>query len=218
MAIPLSKTLDPADFADLPEELAVVDRYFMRDREQHPMRRWEYALALLAHTVWAARPTPAGPIYDVGGSGSPFYRMLDPYQVHVIDPKEQHGQDLNAFVQSGPRLGAAVFCISVVEHIPLTEIDRFIYHLLCLTAPGGLLFLTVDYCDAITYPVPDTYDLHHMRAQIFNAYTLGQLTARFLYRDFSLLGPAKYGWHGTHVGPPGPTAYTFASIALVKRP
>ena len=35
-----------------------------------------------------------------------------------------------------------VFCISVLEHVD--DVTEFLYHLGCLVAPGGLLFLTVD--------------------------------------------------------------------------
>jgi hypothetical protein len=209
--IPLTKTLDPADRAELTAELAVVDQHFTKDAPQHPLRRWEYALALRAHDQWAATAQIGGPIYDVGGSGSPFYRMLDPYQVRVVDPKELHGEDLARFLQGSPRLGAAVFCLSVIEHV--ADLDRFLYHLACLTAPGGLLFLTMDFGDTTGHhPLsdPDPFHFHWMRRRIFTRtswYALGLDLPRF-----DLFGEADWAYHGAHV-----YDYTFASLALQKR-
>lgn len=222
--IPLSKTLDLADFDELAPELKHVDPAFGLALPQHPMRRWEYALALHAFRQWGVQGSAgAGDpyCYDVGGAGSPFSLML-PCSVRIIDPRVPSGYLLEQYVAEHPRLGSCVFCISVLEHI--ADLDRFCYHLSCLTAPGGLLFLTVDYCDGPTLvpggTVADHYDLHHMRERIFNPYTLGKLTYGFLEHDFSLLGPADFSWHGAHVGPPEQpeTCYTFASLALIKRP
>lgn len=209
MAIPLSKTLAPVDFDALVDELAVVDQVFTSRREQHPMRRWEYAIALHAYDQWNTTSAMSGPIYDVGGAGSPFYRMLDPYQVRVIDPEE--GADLATVLREGPRLGAAVFCLSVLEHVD--DLDRFLYHLSCLVAPGGLLFLTFDYCDDVHVPAEDRFHFHWMRRRIFNRPTLKHdILQTLLPRDFQPLGEIDLDWHGPQV-----YDYTFASLALVKR-
>lgn len=210
MTLPLTKTLDPADFVELAEELQVVDQHITKAAEQHPMRRWEYAMALRAHTEWAAKANIGGLLYDVGGAGSPFYWMIDPWQIVVIDPQEQHGQDLATFLHGGPRLGAAVFCLSVLEHVE--DLNRFLYHLSCLVAPGGLLFLTMDYCDQPML-ASDIYHFHWMRRRIFTSYTMGDLVVGpLLSCGFTHLGEADLTYHGAHV-----YDYSFCSLALVKR-
>lgn len=224
--ITLSKTLDPADFAQLEPELAIVDQHFTRGaRAQHPMRRWEYAMALDAMSRWLG-PAPWGKrrpyLVDVGGGGSPFRFMAGPSDAwrtpHVIDPEENY--DLATHLSTAPALADVVTCISVIEHVE--DLDQFCYHLSCLVAPSGLLFLTMDYCDGFAearhdalhdYHVPDTYDLHWMRERIFNQFTLKQLANQFLRRDFTLFGGGfDLIWHGPQV-----SDYTFASLALVKR-
>lgn len=212
--LPLSKTLDPADFDQLTEELKVVDRYFTKEREQHPMRRWEYALALRAYDEWIGPQTKETDLYggvvDVGGAGSPFWRMLAQGNSHVqiVDP--DGGDDLATYLRSCPPLAEAVFCLSVLEHVD--DLDRFCYHLSCLVAPGGLLVLTTDYCDANAIHPVDTYHFHWMRKRIFTAGSLGRMSATFLAHYFDLLGPADFTWHGPQV-----FDYSFASLALVKR-
>lgn len=219
--LPLTKTLDPADLVELAEELQVVDQHFTKEMSQHPMRRWEYALALRAYSAWGQTATLGGPLYDIGGHGSPFYRMLDPYQVRVVDPQELDRVDLTALLHQGPRLGAAVFCLSVLEHVE--DLEQFCYHLACLVAPGGLLFLTMDVCNHARHAL-DVEDPHHfswMRRRIF--YTGDRhagdrrdstkgLLDHFFEHGFSQLGTADWAYYGPHV-----YDYSFASLALVKR-
>lgn len=212
MTLPLTKTLDPADFDQLVEELQVVDQHFTKAAEQHPMRRWEYAMALRAYFAWGQTATLGGPLYDVGGHASPFYRMLDPYQVRVVDPEELDRVDLAALLHQGPRLGAAVFCLSVLEHVE--DLDRFLYHLGCLVAPGGLLFLTMDYCDDLAHSWPDDhYHFHWMRRRIFNAYGFGRWVSGPLF----VYGFQPLGATDLMEFTPAVYDYSFASLALVKR-
>ena len=218
--LPLSKTLDPADFALLPKELAIVDRHFATAIPQHPMRRWEYALALWAIWHWKDGRDARYPrgIVDVGGNGSPFWRMAAPLTawVQVIDPAENTTLETYlTSLASRPTLVDVVTCISVLEHVE--DLDQFCYHLSCLVAPGGLLFLTMDYCDGFAdardaFRVPDTYHFHWMRKRIFNSFAVEQLIAGFYRQSFTLFGDADYTWHGPQV-----YDYTFASLALVKR-
>lgn len=220
MTFPLSKTLDPADFEELAPELSLVDRHFTKEREQHPMRRWEYAMALRALTDWRfqSHRTEQG-VYDIGGAGSPFCWML-PGPAIVVDPEADISKGwaerltLDQFVRDNPRLADVTFCLSVLEHVD--DLDRFLYHLGCLVAPGGLLFLTMDYCDDFSeYAYPkDTYHFHWMRKRIFNAYSLGStISYPLLQRDFQPFGAIDLTWHGAHV-----FDYSFCSLALVKRP
>jgi hypothetical protein len=217
----LTKTCDPADFARLEEELAIVDRRFGAARPQHEMRRWEYALALHALTRWQEQYTsPLRAVYDVGGAGSPFRRMVEErmqYSVMVIDPDVAPEPArppctlAELFACHTPRVGQAVFCLSVLEHVD--DLEEFCYHLACLVAPGGLLFLTMDYCNDTGTDPEDLYHFHWMRQRIFNPYTLGALTHEFGRRDFHLFGTGDLAWHDPQV-----YDYTFASLCLVKRP
>lgn len=215
--LPLSKSLDPTDFDQLGPELAIVDASFTAAREQHPMRRWEYAMALRAYDQWAqldyeryghVNHTHGGRMVDVGGAGSPFRYMFEAVGAHlrVIDPEE------NATLAQHIRyagLQSCVFCLSVLEHIPDADFEQFLYHLSCLVAPGGLLFLTMDYWDTSTV---DTAHFHWMRQRIFTLGSwlyLGQAFKRFQFDSF---GEHDLHYHGAQV-----YDYTFASLALIKR-
>jgi hypothetical protein len=215
MTLPLSKTLNPADFEALAEELAIVDQHFGKDREQHPMRRWEYAMALRAFDRWGGRAST--PVVDVGGDGSPFWRMVAD-NCYVIDP--ELNRSLADYWQTGDSqlVYPAVVCLSVLEHVD--DLDQFIYHLGCLVAPGGLLFLTVDHCDHPSHDAdmevastPDQHHFHWMRKRIFGRWDLEHVAETLLDQSFSWLGDRDFTCHGPHV-----YDYSFASLALIKRP
>lgn len=218
--IALSKTLDPADFEELTPELSIVDRWFTREREQHPMRRWEYALALRALTTWRfVSHRTEQIIYDIGGAGSPFQWMLPGPIAQVIDPdsdlRQGNGErlPLDQFVRTNPKLADMVFCLSVIEHVD--NLDQFLYHLSCLVAPGGLLFLTMDACGcSIPHGGEDSHHFHWMRKRIFTIGELHQTVAEpLLDYGFNVFGARDLvTWAGPHV-----YDYTFASLALRKR-
>ena len=210
--IALSKFLDPADYAELVEELRLVDQHFTKDREQHPQRRFEYALALRALLEWDRQTAlPRSVFYDVGGDGSPFARML-PYPVTtIIDPAREGSSTLDRFVQQSPRLADAVFCLSVLEHVD--DLDQFLYHLACLVAPGGLLFLTYDACGVDDRVFPeDTYHFHWMRKRIFGQYALYWLDAQLKPYGFEPFGRTDLTYPGPHV-----YDYSFASACFRRR-
>jgi hypothetical protein len=203
--IPLTKTLDPADYIELKPIIdAIVEPNFTREREQNNHRRWEYAMAITAYDRWNQLDSAAmGTLVDVGGAGSPFKHMMP---VTVIDPDEPGSMDLSELTQ----LNATVFCISTIEHVE--DLDGFVNDLARVTLPGGLLFLTMD---AWSKPAsePDTACGKESRRQIFGpdrwrglADTLGSL-------GFSLLGDADWTYHGDQLY----SSYTFASLAMVKR-
>jgi Methyltransferase domain len=207
----LSRTLDPADYAHFTEELKVVDGYGTEG--QHPHRRWEYALAL--HAIWRwkearARADLDEPIYDVGGGGSNLYHMLGEWtdrDVAVIDPVIDGSGTLEEWTQSGTLLADVVTCISVIEHIG--NLDRFLYHLSCLLAPGGLLVLTMDFwnrCGA------DTAANRDLRQRIFCPKTYAQLRNQLVPLHLTTFGGVDPTYHGSHV-----YDYTFASLVLEKR-
>lgn len=214
--IPLTKALDPQDLVDLRPELITVDEWFTTASPQHPMRRWEYALALRACAQWEESVRKDGPqtrrLVDVGGAGSPFFRMVPSWLTYVVDPAENC--DLATYILSRPVLADVVVCLSVLEHIEYADLDRFLYHLNCLVAPGGLLFLTVDHCgDPEHAGLPDHHHFHWMRKRIFSASHWAYLYPALRPYGFELFGGADWTWHGPHV-----YDYSFASLALLKRP
>lgn len=209
----LTRTIHQGDFDELKSELTVVDEHFDAQRPQHPMRRWEYALALRAFD--RADRTYAS-VADVGGAGSPLTEiMIGQFPdristVQVIDPDDYDGFTLDQWVRGRGYTFPSVMCISVLEHVE--DLQEFLYHLCCLTAPGGLLFLTADYRGD---EGPDDRHFHWMRKRIFTPATwTNDVLIPILKRDFSLLGPrtdpSQY---------PGDFVYdyTFVSAALVKR-
>lgn len=218
MTLPLTKCLDPADFALLPRELAIVDRYFYTEKEQHPARRWEYALAIDAVSRWETGRRQAHTAADVGGAGSPFHRILEEYlglNVPIVDPElPSYAGDpltLERYIHHNPALKDVVTCLSVLEHAK--DLDRFIYHLNCLVAPGGLLFLTMDCCGHDEHlGQPDQHHFHWMRKRIFTLSHWQYLWLNLRPYGFELLGEADWTYHGDHV-----YDFTFASLALVKR-
>jgi len=223
VTLPLTKTLADTDFAHLPKELAQVDEYFTGApgaREQHPLRRWEYALALDAYYRWQTEVGLYGAlVYDVGGAGSPFHLLVN---ARIVDPTVTEAEGphhlpytLERFVTAGTELAHCVFCLSVLEHV--SDLDRFLYHLSCLVAPRGLLFLTMDCCDG-DGPAPgdwptDTYHFHWMRKRIFNRLWWQYTRATLNRQQFQSLGECDWDYHGAHV-----YDYSFASLCLVKRP
>ena len=231
IALPLSKTLDPADLtgplADVADHVRATIAAVTSDptvRDQHPMRVWEYSMALAALQTWGRQAVDAGQdpgdpfIYDVGGAGSPFHYTV-PYTVRVIDPDHAEAPyTLEAYLQEHLRLASCVFCLSVLEHVD--DLDQFLYHLGCLVAPGGLLFLTFDACGCVgaawreRHVVPaDPHHFHWMRKRIFTPeMTAALANTVVLQHHFHLLGERDAVWHGAQV-----YDYTFASLALVKR-
>ena len=224
--IALSKTLDPADFDQLAPELEIVDRWFTSAREQHPMRRWEYAMALRARRVWLqwdydthghADRAHGHRIHDVGGAGSPFRAIVSEdagQYAAVIDPDEEPHLTLQQYLRFRGGLAHEVYCLSVLEHID--DLGRFLYHLDCLVAPGGLLFLTMDCCGCQGHDAGDPHHFHWMRQQIFTLTTItGLVHLPLAHRGYRTLDDGfgrDLAYHGDHV-----FDYSFASLALVKR-
>lgn len=209
--LPLSKTCNPADFGLLRDELAAVDAVGIAG--QHPMRRWEYAMALYTMSAWAAAQIPVPRFHqelllDVGGGGSPFTQILthaydEQFLPAIIDPTLNHGIEASPL---GDACAAIVTCISVLEHVehPTSFLRACARHL----RPGGLLFLTVDYWDC---EGPDTAHFHWMRQRIYNRPALTDVLT--LVRGFGLrrFGGTDWTYHGNQV-----FDYSFCSLALRK--
>lgn len=229
MTLPLSKYYNPEqDLPELVEELVYVNAHFTKDAPQSEHRRWEYAMALRALYVWEQEGHRVSRVVDVGGAGSPFWRMVSTSNVSVVDPHEN--STLEGWLAGQPRLSPVVTCLSVLEHVE--DLDQFLYHLSCLVAPGGLLFLTLDCCgcgamDKTDYPYPanryhaPTADPHHfngMRKRIFTPDALRDLCTSDELVAFSYLGDEAYVNYTPRLyGGATDPGYSFASLALVKR-
>lgn len=222
----LTKTMNaPQDYAELAQELAVVDKHFGSASPQHEARRWEYSLALRAMEMW---PGPTGErsvfVADVGGAGSPLYLMVHEALeginrcVEVVDPasprKESLAQYRQALVAEKRLLPNVVLCVSVLEHIPIPEYEQFLQDLADVTAPGGLLFLTMD-IKGDEEP-GDNKHFAGMRTHIYTPASWKALADKMVGKGFNLLGEADWAYHGDMLFG-GPSGYSFASIALVKK-
>lgn len=216
MMLPLTKTLDPADYDRLAQELREVDKLELG--EQHPQRRWEYAMALRALRVWSVGNDGPPEVFDVGGGGSPFLNLafnLCSGHHAVVDPEPPHPslERWAEFRYFGSPIEEytglpvdAITCISVLEHVK--NYRPFLRAIAKNLHPGGLAFFTVDYwnCEG-----EDTAHFHWQRERIYNRHTIKKLLT-----DASELGLKPYGtvdwaYNGDHV-----YNYTFLSFALVK--
>lgn len=205
--LPLSKTLDPADYRLLEPELKVVNQYW--DTTQHEHRRWEYAMALRAISVWQQSHHGLIHAVDVGGGGSPLSKMLNSVlgvSVEVVDPTVN--LTLAEHLHSGARLADVVTCVSVLEHVE--DLSGFLYHLSCLVAPGGLLFLTMDCWNGRG---EDTAHFHWDRKRIFSMKAWRSVSGNAVQAGFDYLGDTDWLYHGDQLY----GSYSFASLALVKR-
>lgn len=204
---------------------AVADA-FDKDRPQHEARRWEYALALTAIGAWkiatGLAPATSTPVADVGGAGSPFWRMVGE-RVHVIDPDGDgvQGRTLAEYLGLGhdARLFPIVTCLSVIEHVPPADLPAFLYHLTCLTQPGGLLVLTCDTCgcggSTFHEPTADPHHFHWMRQQIITRPLLFAIAQQLAAHGFEYFGGIDYPIARART--PQVYDYTFASIVMQKR-
>lgn len=207
--IALTKCLNPSvDYPELAPELLLVDAVGIG--EQHPHRRFEYALALRALSQHQSGYTPTpGPYFvlDVGGAGSPFTTILEriPLLHAVIDPKENNR--VEDFTEGFTPPADAIISISTIEHVqePLPFLQACHRSL----APGGLLFLTMDACD---YDEPDCSHFSHMRERIYGPMARANLSMVCQTLGFRRFGEADYAYHGDQLY----GNYTFASLAMTK--
>lgn len=201
----LSKTLDPADLLG-PLAPALVDVDAIPLGNQHPMRRWEYALALTA----IPRTLQPQRVLEVGGAGSPFAAILRAlgHSVTEIDPKLN--MDLATYRASTPpgdAEHAIVTCLSVFEHVerPIT----FLQDLAACVAPGGVLILTFDYHPSMAL---DACHFSWMRQRIVTLPMWRQMAQVLRAQHLSIFG----GWDRAFYGPQV-YDYTFASLVMQKR-
>jgi hypothetical protein len=209
VSLALTKTLHPEDYDQLAAELEVVDRHMGSEAEQHPARRWEYAMALRAARTWG-KAREARRAADVGGAGSPLVHMLrqEGFLPIVIDPR--FSMDLDRAVHLHELRGDFVTCISTVEHV--SDLLKFVEDLAKLTNPGGCVFLTMDIWDPATEDAPDTAHFHWMRERIFTPRTWRMLGAELSRFGFSFLGEQDWEYHGDQLF----GSYSFASLVMGK--
>lgn len=206
--IPLTKTMDLADYGYL--NLNPVMEHFNKESQQAEQRAWEYGMALHAASRWSVeRGVVVGRALDVGGAGSPLFHMFEAmgWDTTVVDP--QVNWPLHEYRDRSYPL---VTCISVLEHIPLPELPQFIEDLAQVTAPGGLLFLTMDIWDQPP-SAPDTAHFSNMRTHIYTLTSWKVLAQTFWDLGFDLFGEQDWEYKGHQLY----GSYSFASLALVKR-
>lgn len=219
MYLPLTKFLHPFDFEMLRRLLPVEVRKQVLDGEiegQHPMRKWEYGMAMKASCQWldAARyilpwgtslsDWPGGSWLDVGGAGSPFSNWvteLTPFTCEVLDPKTS--------VPIESYAGPAAYVITAISTIEHTTDDlAFLRACIKNLRPGGLLFLTTDCWDG---QEKDTAHFHWMRERIYTERSFQALVASAERVGLRQFGGADYHYHGAQV-----YDYTFGCATFVR--
>jgi len=216
--LPLTKFLDPADFATLHERTAGQLPTDVLEG-QHPQRDWEYRMALVAYQDWQRAfigplRTPLR-ILDVGGGGSAFSAAFPPpyFETTVVDP-DQPPRSYATWIPLGieeddPRLPTQVeiiFALSVIEHVAHPK--AFFTGVARRLVPGGLLFLTADAwdCDG-----PDVAHFHWMRQRIYNRQTWQRMLDHLSSVGLHRFGEADWIFRGNQV-----YDYSFISAALIK--
>ncbi len=201
---------------------------------QHPQRAWEYSQALKALDEWlhSVRPMcdfkPENQLLlaDIGGSSSNFWKTLTEYTrkpITGVDPNHTWTSDdqaalyfrqtlrnyvLNANPEWLPAFDA-VFCLSVIEHVPSKDLPQFEQDLCSLVRPGGLLVLTTDAGESH----PDVFHFNWMRERIYTAAGLAALHVVFAgTHNMQALTPPDYHYDG-------PTVYDYsvAILSFVKK-
>ncbi len=203
----LTKTMAPADFDVLGAACRYVDSYL---KDEHLVRRWEYALALEAYMDWERHTIPLRSqpaIADIGGYGSPFQDICAEVTTRpvIIDPRAQHLPfTLEAYI--GEPFDV-IFALSVLEHV--TAVRPFLRACVRHLEPGGLLFFTIDIwdCDG-----PDVAHFYWMRDRIFNPRTWKNMEQSLRRMGMTRFGEVDWTFHGNQVY----GSYSFASLCMRK--
>lgn len=210
----LTKCLDPTDYVELIPELVEVDKQPLHP-DQHTHRRWEYAMALRAHSDWRRvlghHPVIMNPLaLDIGGGGSYLSTMMDRrgLNCHIIDPTVNFGLEKVA-AKKPPIRASIITCTSTIEHVE--NLEDFLIHLDSVVAPRGLLFLTSDIWGKPS-ETPDTAHFHWMRKRIFTPETWEHVAKAFAEQfKYRLLGGVDWSYKGDQV-----YDYSFCSLAMTK--
>lgn len=250
MTIPFSKTMRMSDFADLGGELEVVENVLAMlnggDKAQHPLRKWEYAMALKAFRYWDKNRSTAmmARVSDHGcctGMLAPMMYWMG-HDVRMYEvwawgdqqnfatwqmEKMREAQGCGTYRWINKPLGQlteddrgvdVAFCISTIEHISGFE---HAFRQMCDTVdPGGMIFITSDSAE----DEHDHYIANNVRAgTMFNKTVYEKLAGWGREMGFELMGgTADWSWDESCRLIPapgmGPTAYGFACMAMERKP
>jgi len=216
MTYTYSKCLTLEDFNTFSEHQLIepfMKKIHPNYRYEHPMRKWEYGLALKFLLEIGAET-----VLDVGGGGSLLAPILAHHGMHVtqIDPdpsgestvakQNEILKQSNEFIcedflkYNGRKKFDAVLCMSTIEHIKTENEKAFFAKLL---KPAPYLFLTTDYS-----PKGKTFSVDHERT--YNATALRRLAK--LAKGWDFYGAVEYRYVEPLV-----YDYTFATLALYKK-
>lgn len=165
----LSRTLDADDYTVLQPQLAIVGDEWMAG--QHPHRRWEKALALLAARRWRER----------GG-----YEDLGFERDEVTNPAWE--------ASPGLPLAAIVAAPSILTRA--VDPDQLLYHLSCAVAPGGLLVLTFEFWNRCGQ---DLARNHEFRKRIYCPKLYAALRQQAAALQLTPFGGVDPTWHGPRI-------------------
>ena len=128
----------------------------------HPSKRWEYPWAL-----HRARLATGSRVLDAGCGASIFPVNLGMLQLKVAaldwslphlrqtrsNPQLTYVRGIMQHMPFADNAFDAVFCISVIEHLPIQEMIPALEELARVLKPGGRLLLTTDYAEDAAEPL-----------------------------------------------------------------